>query len=73
MLWAGKEIVDLTDGELFNAQQRLASMASTNELIKASPEFKERMGSRPFPITNPNFTQLVEAINTELDKRKSNG
>ena len=70
MMWGGKPIEALTDFELKEASERLAAMDSADELAKASQPFKDKMGSRPFPTTNPTFNALKSEIEAEIERRK---
>lgn len=69
MKFKEKELCEYTKDELINISLDLANMKANRVEKKQSERYQRIMKNQPAPIENPAYTQLVDAINTELGKR----
>lgn len=67
--WQSKEISELTDEELINANAKLSDMFEFYATKVNNPKFIKRVGNN-IPNINTTFEKLREEVTSELSKRK---
>lgn len=72
MKYRNKEIGELSDEELTEAQMSMWASGDFYERRVASPQYKERMQNQPLPTRNPRFDELKFALEAEMKRRNLN-
>lgn len=70
MKYKDKEVADMTNVELVNANFEIDAMYKTVMEKRDDPRFKAKFKTIPLPELNSAFTNLRTEIDDELKKRK---